>query len=1191
MADAVPFNLQEERARTNRDQAAAAEPATSVWVSANAGTGKTHVLKTRVLRLLLAGTPPERLLCLTYTKTAAAEMSRRVFADLATWATANDAELDDTLSKLTGQSPSAEERSRARQLFAQAIETPGGLKVQTIHAFCERLLKRFPLEAGVAPNFSVLDEGEAASLQGQAILEILGRATASNDDNLAEALARAAIYAADEGFDRALIMALANRAWIEAITRIEPGAADPIAATASAYRRALGLPEDVDSDNLEAELAGILSDTELLRFEQIWSGGTKSDIKLGEAAKTARLSSEQADRVSCLADLFLTQKKEPRQRLLTKKLADAHPDVAEHLERAQAAFSTLYDQRTLVIAVDATIALLRLADQVMQRYSDLKAARAQLDFEDLLQRTSHLLSSSASAEWVLYKLDGGLDHILVDEAQDTSPAQWSIVSAIAKEFFAGAGARETTRTVFAVGDEKQSIYGFQGAAPKMFADMGQQMAEAAIAAGLAWRKLPLTLSFRSVAAVLNGVDRVFADRARVGGVTAGEDVIRHIANRAGQAGLIEVWQTEVWEETTDVELWDPHGDDTRQAPSEILAQRIARAIRAWLDNGEPLAAQGRPVRPGDILILVRRRRPFAEPMVRALKAHDIPVAGADRMRITEQIGVMDLMALGDFLLLPEDDLSLASVLKSPLFGLDDDDLMQIAHGRKGSLWTALLAHAETDDRFQEATTWLSRWRSRADFSPPFEFFSAILDSEIGRTRLLTRLGSEAADALDEFLNLAIRYDEQAPPSLQGFLDWLRRSEREIKRDMEQGRNEVRVMTVHAAKGLEAPVVFLPDTCAAQFSARGPNLVALSDVPWPTAVGTPHLWPVGGAGRLEQVRNSRNLVNREDREEYHRLLYVAMTRARDRLYVAGFEGKKGRDDGCWYDLICQGLEPDLKPARDALGQPVLRLVCEQTADVDRQGDISDVTDRPPALPEWANRKAASEPQRTIPLAPSRLAPLESDEEPVAAVNTEPSAAETIPEPPLLSPTALASDYRFLRGTITHALLQYLPDLDPTRWEEAAKGFVAHRGEGLRHSVRDGIVQETLAILRAPGLAPLFGPDSLAEVSIVAEVPAPNGKGLPLQIAGQIDRLALIGDEALLVDYKSNRPPPHEPEKVADAYLLQLAAYQLAVRQCMPVSTVRAAIVWTDGARILEIPAPLLERYESRLWEVEKADLDV
>ncbi len=1181
-----PIDLAAELARTEQDQAAAAEPTTSVWVSANAGTGKTHVLKTRVLRLLLAGTPPERLLCLTYTKTAAAEMSHRVFGDLATWATTDDATLDIELSKLTGRQEGETVRARARQLFAQAIETPGGLKVQTIHAFCERLLKRFPLEAGVAPNFSVLDDGEATHLQRQAILDILGRATLNNDSALADALAKAAIYAADESFDRALMTALNNRTWIEAAVRIEPDASDPISGAANAYRRALGLPEGTDVDTLDDALAEVLSDTELARLAQVWSGGSKTDQQQAQTANAARATTRPTDRIDRLADLFLTQQKLPKKRLLTKKLVDEHPDIAELLVLTQRDFSSFYDQRTLVTAIDATIALLRLADHVMQRYTDIKAARAQLDFEDLLQRTSHLLSSSSSAEWVLYKLDGGLDHILVDEAQDTSPAQWSIVSALAREFFAGSGARDDAiRTVFAVGDEKQSIYGFQGAAPKMFADMGVKMADAAITAGLPWRQLPLTLSFRSVSAVLTGVDRVFSDRNRVGGVTAGDDTIRHIANRAGQAGLIEVWPTEVWEDAEDADLWDPRNDSARQDPAEQLAQRIAKTIQAWLHSEEQLPALGRAVRPGDVLILVRRRRPFAEHMVRALKAHNIPVAGADRMRITKQIGVMDLMALGDFLLLPEDDLALASILKSPFFGLDDEDLLAIAHGRKGSLWTALLAHAEANERYKEATTWLTRWRARADFVPPFEFFAGILDSEIGRRRLLARLGSEAADALDEFLNLAIRYDEQAPPSLQGFLDWLRRSEREIKRDMEQGRNEVRVMTVHAAKGLEAPIVFLPDTCSARFAARAMHLVDLRDVPWPVGADKPLLWPVAGAGRLEQVRNSQHALNLEEREEYHRLLYVAMTRARDRLYIAGFESKRGRDDGCWYDLVSQALNDDLESTRDILDQPVMRLQSEQSAKVDKS-DAQPTASRPAiSLPDWATRNAPSEPQRTIPLAPSRLAPLESDE---ADEAQDPD--KTISEPPMLPPSTLAFDNRFLRGTITHALLQYLPDIDPASWEAGAEAFVARRGAALRPDVRDGIVRETLAVLRSPGLAALFGPDSLAEVPIIAEVPPPNGKGPPLRIAGQIDRLVVLDDEALLVDYKTNRPPPHEPEQVADAYLLQLAAYKLAVSQCLAVQTVRAAIVWTDGARILEIPAQLLERYESRLWEVDKANLD-
>ena len=450
----------------------------------------------------------------------------------------------------------------------------------------------------------------------------------------------------------------------------------------------------------------------------------------------------------------------------------------------------------------------------MAHYTRAKSQRAALDFDDLIAHSASLLDQSNAAAWVLYKLDGGLDHVLVDEAQDTSPIQWRVIEQLVSEFYAGAGVREEkvqregdgARSVFAVGDEKQSIYSFQGAEPKMFAETGRRFEARAQAAEQAFEAVPLLLSFRTVAPLLKAVDRVFNDHAQTPGLSASGEAIRHLALRTQQAGLFELWEPEVPEDVTAAPAFAPLEEQPVASPISRLAERIAVQIANWLASGERLVSEDRPIRASDILILVRKRQPFAAEMVRALKRRRIPVAGADRIVLGDHIAVQDLMALSDFLLLPEDDLALANVLKSPLFGLDDDDLMRFAPERPGLLWTALLKAAANDPTLEPAAEQLKRWRAQADFSPPFEFFANLLDRDGGRARMLGRLGPEAADAIDEFINLALNYDEQAPPSLQGFVTWLRAGRREIKRDMEHGRDEVRVMTVHGSKGLEAPIV-------------------------------------------------------------------------------------------------------------------------------------------------------------------------------------------------------------------------------------------------------------------------------------------------------------------------------------------------------------------------------------------------
>jgi ATP-dependent helicase/nuclease subunit A len=1180
--------LEAVRGQTARLQGEAADPSASAWVSANAGTGKTHVLTMRVLRLLLAGTAPDRILCLTYTKAAAAEMSKRVIDSLSGWVTAKDAELGRQLQSLLRRPPDAVEVERAQQLFAVAIETPGGLKVQTIHAFCERLLQRFPLEASVPPHFTILDDQGCRELQRQAIDDVLIEATRRPESELGKALRCAVTYAADDRFDEVLRDALGKRDWLESAGRFELGAGKEFAGAETFYRAAFGVSPKTTRAALDVALAALLSLSQWSRVREVLAMGSNGDVKASGYADAVLNARTPEERAEALAQFFLTEKGEPRARLMTKALAEEHGELCSTLRDAQERFVLLHRERGHLMVIEATLALLRLASAVMTRYDAHKARRAALDFDDLVRKTALLLSHRSSADWVLYKLDGGLDHILVDEAQDTSPVQWSVVECLAQEFFSGAGARtDLVRTLFAVGDEKQSIYGFQGAKPEMFARVGRAFAAAAENAGLRWRHVPLTLSFRSVDPILRAVDAVFANAANTPGLTSGSDAIRHMANRLGQAGLVEIWDTEKSEEATDVEPWAPLDEEPASSPVIRLAARIADRIKTWLETGEWLVSENRPVRPGDIIILVRKRQPFASAIVNALKSRGIPVAGADRIKLTDQIAVQDLMAAGDFVLMPEDDLNLAALLKSPLFDCNDDDLLAIAPRRRGSLWSALLA-AETNPSLKQAADTLKRWRANADYAPPYEFFVALLDHGGGRSRLLERLGPEAADAIDEFLSLALSYDDQAPPSLQGFLDWLRRTDIVIKRDMELGHGEVRVMTVHGAKGLEAPIVFLPDTCTTRSGERPGSLVLLPDAERPPHTGEPFCWPVKGSSKLPAVQAARQAAQQREAQERNRLLYVALTRARDRLYIAGFEGVRGRAEGCWYDLIQEALSGSLVEMRDADGHQFWRMEAQQEGPHELPKGRSDEAYESVERPAWADRAAPHEPVVMLPLAPSRLAPLEIDDEgePVE----RPSAERPADEPPCPSPSHGDGQHRFLRGTLTHALLQHLPTMAPRDWQAAAHRYIELRGALLSPRTRASIVTETLAVLRKPEFAPLFGPESAAEVPIVAEIEVPGRARRTLRLAGQIDRLARIGHEILIVDYKTNRPAPRDAIHIPEAYKLQLAAYRIALQQIYAGARVRAALLWTDGPHIMEVPAVELDNAEKRLFTLDRAMLD-
>ena len=1164
---------------TDANQACASDPVVSAWVSANAGTGKTTVLVNRVLRLLLhqeegSGryTPPEKILCLTYTKAAAAEMENRLFKILSEWAVMAEPELAGALKDLRNQPALPQDMERARTLFATTLDTRGGLKIHTIHAFCERLLHRFPLEAGVQADFKVLEDTERRTLRDAAIDDVLAKALAEEGALLGQALRAVIASTGEDSFRNIIEVTLGRQEELRAIHRLSDGAGTFGEQEAEALRRLFGVSETQREERLLEEMAGVLSDGEITDLIAALRSGSKRDLALADAFGKVLGRQDLVYRAAGLRDVFFradgkTAKAESS--MATKSVTENNPDAVNTLLRAYEEFCAAAREQAAMHIAASTGALLTLADEIFGRYEKRKSVRAKLDYDDLIIKTVQLLGSSHAAQWVLYKLDYGIDHILVDEAQDTSPVQWRVIDALAEEFFSGMSAQEVSRTLFAVGDEKQSIYSFQGADPASFAGHGRKFKKRAEDSGLAFERVPLTVSFRSTEPVLRAVDNVFAQGGARDGVTWDGAAVVHQAVRAGQAGLVELWPIEEPEQGTPSHAMRPHEEKSAERHArDALVERIANTIRHWLDKGERLEARNRAIRPGDILILVRSRDAFVPKLIRALKARAIPVAGADRMKLTEQLAVMDLMALGAFVLLPEDDLNLAILLKSPLIGLSDDDLFEIAYKRSGTLWSALRDKCDDDERYSVAVTRLTKWLKRADTMPPYEFFAQALEENQMRMRLalIARLGADAGDAIDEFLNLALDYERLSHPSLQGFLDAVRKSEADVKRDMEQGRDEVRIMTAHGAKGLEANVVFLPDTCrGASGGGNKPRLLPLPRASAPPDAQSHLVWVPSGTMELEAIGETKEFLKRQEREEYNRLLYVAMTRARDRLYVCGWKGMKKPPKECWYNLVSAGLDGLAKPVTSALGANVLRYECAQTQDpAERIRDIAGAPVSEP-LPEWAMENAAHEEPATSPLTPSSIAvPLDEKRD---------DTGVQLLEQDVVPPLERADQSRFLRGKLVHDLLQYLPDSEPSQREAKARNFVASRGKALGEAACGIIVKETLLILDDPRFARLFGADSEAEVPVVARITRPNG--VPLEHHGQIDRLAILDHEVLIIDYKTNRPPPQKAEDASLLYRRQLAVYRAAIKQLYPEKTVRAALLWTDGPALMEMPDALLD----------------
>jgi ATP-dependent helicase/nuclease subunit A len=1121
--------------RTQARQWAASDPRSSAFVVANAGSGKTHVLTSRVVRLLLDGADPGAVLCLTFTRAAAAEMARRIFDTLGLWATLPDDGLKAAIQDMGGSPPSAAHLRDARRLFGRALETPGGLKIQTIHAFCERLLHQFPFEANVPAHFSVLDDAQGAALNREARAQVLGEARDART-SLGRAVRTLAANAPDGAIETALDCVLRDRealaAWVASCgPRGRTGTVEDALAD---LRKRLSLQPGDDARALAQLYAGSnrlrLAEQrrrDLLERLRAYPGARNdaaaASLEAFEAAE------DPAARLAALYDIYLTKALEPRKPggWITKAVADGIGDFEECFEHDAALCLEAIERQRALATLEATEALLIVGDAILERYAELKVRAGSLDYDDLIARARDLVSRSDAAQWVLYKLDPGIRHILVDEAQDTSPAQWAIVKALAQEFFSGNGAAPAGRTIFAVGDDKQSIYGFQGAEPRMMAEMEAHFRRAAHGIGADFVAAPLFLSFRSAPEILKAVDLVFeGERAARVSVSCYE---AHSAHRREAPGRVVVWPRVVSRTLPPPEDWTAPFDTPSQAEVR-LAEDIAGEIERLVKSGR--LPSGKPVRPGSVMVLTRKRGAFATAMNRALKSRRLPAAGSDRVALAEYIAVLDLLALADVTLLPEDDLQLAAVLVSPLVGLFDNDLLELAAGRgEKSLWEALRAASEP--RFTDAYAQLARWRAMADFVTPFEFFARVLGPGGGRRRIRARLGAEADDVLDAFLSQVAACEALEPPTLQGLIAHIRAREGDMKREVDEAAGAVRVLTVHGAKGLEADVVFLADTggAIAHPGQRGP-LEQLD--------GRAIVWRRSGADATARQRAAEAAADAEAECEHLRLLYVGMTRAADLLYVCGIRGERTPEE-CWHRTVERALVPE-----DAGRDPETGELAAPYA-WPPEPPPSPAVEEPPAAPEpavavpdWLHRPAAPPPETPRPLRPSRA----------------------LAEP---DPLDLDAEER-ARGRLVRRLLEALPAVEPARRREVAQELLAGEADA---GERESAIAEALGVLAAFPF--LFGPDSRGEVALAGAVPTGSG---PHAVSGRIDRLRVTQDEVHLVDFKTG-PAPAGIEGADPAHVLQLALHRRLLGRIIRGRSVRAALLFTSGPTLIDIPEDAAE----------------
>jgi ATP-dependent helicase/nuclease subunit A len=1120
-------------------QAAASDPLVHAALSASAGTGKTHVLTSRVLRLLLRGTPPSSILCLTFTKAGAAEMANRIGERLAHWVRLPDAELGLELKHLC-EDYDPTMRERARRLFAEVLDAPGGgLRIQTIHSFAQTLLASFPAEAGIAPGFRPIEGRAESELARRTLASLLEAAEAGGDEQLSADVSALSLRLGEAGAENYLMACAAAHEPLEALGE------------ASAIEKRLFKLIGVESGDPEADIASRLSDEEidvyllgrLIAANQAWGTATGDRIV---ANLTAFLAAPPVWRQARLAELgsgLVTGKGEPC-KVKAKQLA-AEPDY----ETLVAEFADwLTDLRTLICASELArvqAAGLRAGQAFASAYVRAKRAAGVADFDDLIAWTRHLFEQSGMGEWVRYKLDQRTDHILVDEAQDTNADQWAIVDALAAEFFTGnPEAEDRWRTLFMVGDYKQAIFGFQGTNPKEYEQFRASVASRAgaliVAADAAetrartFRDLSIDASFRSSPPVLEVVDAVIAEVGHQAmGLSAPPNP--HRPHFAGRPGRVELWPA--YDPQLETEEAEEGEEGWIDEPTRFYADAIARQVKQWLAEAPVMATTKRPLAPGDILILVRSRTELASLIVARLYAQAVPVAGIDRLHLHKPLAVKDLLAAIGFAVQPFDDLNLANLLVSPLVGWNQEQLYGLAYGRRGKLWTELATRREENPHWTEAHAILADWLAMADYVTPARFLEIILSGPLdGRRKLLRRLGEAARDPIEELVASAMAFGQEEIPSLDRFLAWFGQGEVEVKRDPAAPSNAVRVMTVHGAKGLEAPLVLLADATHDPDKVGGPS--SIFEVPVPGVGQIPMIRP----RKEESAPIFRALIDAakaSDKEEHWRLAYVGLTRAAERLVIAGVKPKRDVPQMSWHAAASRAMQ-SLGAAAieiDGWGPALVWAASGTGTGIAKTGKAAL---QPIIVPYCLRQSAPIEERPPRPLAPSQIA--------------EDRDAAPPPSPEMRAAAR--------RGTLLHSLFERLPGVSADdrrtlalRWLERA---------GVEAQAREEIAGAACALIADPAFANLFSANALAEAPIAATLA--DGR----VVAGTVDRLCVSPDLVRVIDFKTGRGVPAGIAEVPLAHRVQMEAYAEALKVIFPGRRIEASLLYTAGPRLITLP---------------------
>ena len=1108
-----------------RRQNNAASGLSSVWVSASAGTGKTYVLTKRILGLLLQDNTlkPHEILAVTFTRAAAREMEERLRLELSVWATCTEDELRVSLEKMLGETPSKMHIQRARTLFAEFLDN--AVESNTIHGFCQKILAQFPLEADISPAFNLIE--------GQEQSELLRKAKSSVFMHALEGTLKPAwvfdYYAYTYG-EKKLSEALDS--FVNESTRYQK------------YLKSYGGIEGVKKEllntlNVEEELTGDTFDAYCKKLCAV--PNVYMDI-LQKGAESLLQGGKVAQGLGVLLKEYLNDETAPWEKLKNifitpssgKVRSQGFPDAKARKFGGDTLWDMMHKFADHIVDIEEklkaanayliTVSYLELGSQILQSYEKLKYKSGVLDFDDLISKTADLLKNTEKSEWVRFKMDQKIRHVLLDEAQDTDNDQWIILKAIIDEFYAGVGQHEG-RTFFAVGDMKQSIYRFRGAQPHVFGSMKKYLHQHQEQSDIPVAVEELMVSFRSTEPVLNFVDSVFAQTNRHHAVDDMAKEILHNAVKVGSSGVVHISPLlEAENEDVEPEPWSlPTRQNKQNSLQTEIAEKTAKQILDLLNSKDVLESTGTYIEPGDIMILLRSRSSMSS-LIAALDRYYIPHGGADQVTLQSETVVQDLLALLKFVSNQDDDLSLAHVLRSPLVGLNDAqfDALFVEKNKFQNLWQCVDKTCSYGAVLQSVT--------RAFYKHDLQGFLTWVIQQLnirGVYYSLMSMRDEKSpvvavdDALDTLLNMAMDVTKKGEGVLK-LIHMLDTQTLNLKRETDAG-NKVRLMTAHGSKGLESPIVIMPDTTG-QFYKNMSNDTGLWHV---NEDGSDSLFlhriSIKSAPAFQEtlIEEEKERIFRDEM----RLLYVALTRSKERLYISGVKKHGYNSENCWYGHILEAVHSTDCFTQISQGEYLFKVDNNLKAQT-KEKPLEPVEEK---LPAWVESLAPNERGLTLVHASDSLKRKEQLE--------------------LLSEKQ--REKLFKRGQLVHKLLEFLPDLQKGEWHKKGMNFLKQVAPEYCDLEKENLVQSAVAVLET--YPEFFGENSKAEIPLAANL---NG----YRLEGVVDRLVVAEKEVIAVDYKTNA---QIPEIIPADYQKQMQFYKKALQEIFPEKEIKAALVWTSA----------------------------